>query len=66
MSLVEANHERCAVIAVTNTANSPLGRNATASLLTRAGNEFSVSCKTYVAGLMGLTWLGDVLCESDV
>src|SRR5438876_538117 len=36
-----------------------------AALLTQAGHEFSVSCKTYVTALMALKWLGDVLCKRD-
>jgi glucosamine--fructose-6-phosphate aminotransferase (isomerizing) len=35
---------------------------ADASLVTRAGSEFSVSCKTYVSALAVLAWLGDLLC----
>ena len=50
------------VIAVTNTPNSTLARHAAARLVTRAGREFSVSCKTYVTTLMMLQWLGDALC----
>lgn len=64
--LADVNHKRCAVIAVTNTPDSPLAKHATASVLTQAGREFSVSCKTYVTALMALQWLGDVLCESDL
>jgi len=64
--LVQTNHKRCAVIAVTNTPGSTLAKHANAALLTRAGSEFSVSCKTYVTALMGLSWLGDVLCEKDL
>jgi len=51
-----------AVVGVTNTAGSPLACGAHLSLCTCAGEEFSVSCKTYVAGLLALSWLGDVLC----
>jgi len=64
--LAEINGKRSAVIAVTNTPDSPLGKHATASVLTHAGREFSVSCKTYVTAVMALKWLGDVLCERDV
>ena len=63
--LIEMNRKRCAVIAVTNTEQSPLAKHATAALLTQSGEEFSVSCKTYVTALMTLKWLGDVLCERD-
>ncbi|PYV67223.1 MAG: hypothetical protein DMG96_39840, partial [Acidobacteria bacterium] len=33
---------------------------------TYAGREFSVSCKTYVAALIALKWLGDVLTQRDL
>jgi glucosamine--fructose-6-phosphate aminotransferase (isomerizing) len=61
--LLEANHKRAPIIAVTNTADSPLARRADAVLLTRAGEEFSVSCKTYVGALLALKFLGDQLCR---
>jgi len=50
------------MIAVTNTRESNLAKSATATLVTRAGTEFSVSAKTYVTTLMMLGWLGDTLC----
>jgi glucosamine--fructose-6-phosphate aminotransferase (isomerizing) len=64
--LVQTNHKCCTVVAVTNTPDSPLAKHANAAVLTQAGNEFSVSCKTYVTALMALKWLGDVLCERDL
>jgi len=63
--LATVNRKRSAVIAVTNTPDSSLAKHASAAVLTRAGSEFSVSCKTYVTALMALKWLGDVLCERD-
>ena len=63
--LAQVNRKRSAVIAVTNTPESPLVEHATAALFTQAGPEFSVSCKTYVAALMVLKWLGDILCQRD-
>jgi len=60
--LLNENRGRGPIIAVTNTANSPLGRRSTAMVLTRAGEEFSVSCKTYVCALLALKFLGDQLC----
>ena len=63
--LAEVNRKRSAVIAVTNTPESPLVEHATAVLFTQAGCEFSVSCKTYVTALMALKWLGDILCQRD-
>jgi glutamine---fructose-6-phosphate transaminase (isomerizing) len=64
--LAEVNRKRSSVIAVTNTPESPLVHHATAVVFTQAGEEFSVSCKTYVTALMALRWLGDVLCRRDV
>lgn len=64
--LSEVNRRRSAVIAVTNTPDSPLVEHATAAVFTEAGPEFSVSCKTYVTALMALKWLGDTLCRRDV
>ena len=46
------------VVGVTNTAGSPLATAADATVFTRAGEEASVSCKTYVAALLALAWLG--------
>jgi glucosamine--fructose-6-phosphate aminotransferase (isomerizing) len=63
--LAEVNRKRSAVIAVTNTPQSPLVEHSTATLFTQAGREFSVSCKTYVTALMVLKFLGDVLCQRD-
>ena len=56
--LIQINRRNSAVVAVTNTPGSPLARSADAAVLTRAGQEFSVSCKTYVSALMALHWLG--------
>jgi glucosamine--fructose-6-phosphate aminotransferase (isomerizing) len=52
-------------IAVTNTARSPLAREATAVVLTEAGEEATVSCKTYLAAQVALAWLGEVLAGGD-
>ncbi len=64
--LAEVNRKRSSIIAVTNTPESPLVQHATAVVFTLAGEEFSVSCKTYVTALMALKWLGDILCRRDV
>jgi len=61
--LLETNRRRAPIIAVTNTADSPLAKRSDAAILTRAGQEFSVSCKTYVTALMALKFLGDQLCR---
>ena len=56
---------RVSTLAVTNTASSPLAREATATLLTYAGDEATVSCKTYLAAQMALAFLGEVLGGGD-
>lgn len=60
--LLKENRGRASIIAVTNTPDSPLARRCNAVVLTRAGEEFSVSCKTYVCALLALKFLGDQLC----
>jgi glucosamine--fructose-6-phosphate aminotransferase (isomerizing) len=42
-----------------------LAERSDAAVLTQAGKEFSVSCKTYVSALMALQWLGDLLLGGD-
>ncbi|HOW65740.1 MAG TPA: SIS domain-containing protein [Candidatus Paceibacterota bacterium] len=53
------------LIAITNTAQSPLASRATVSLFTQAGLESTVSCKTYLATLMAVSWLSGILCGVD-
>ncbi len=60
--LLNENRRRAPIIAITNTADSPLAHASNAVLLTRAGEEYSVSCKTYVSALLALKFLGDRLC----
>ena len=62
ITLLKENRGRAPIVAVTNTADSPLARRSDAVVLTRAGQEFSVSCKTYVCALLALKFLGDRLC----
>jgi glutamine---fructose-6-phosphate transaminase (isomerizing) len=64
--LLQVNRRRSPLVAVTNTAASPLAEEATAAVVTRAGAEFSVSCKTYLTALMALRWLSDTFCERDL
>ncbi len=66
VSMLKTNRGRSTVIAVTNTPDSPLATHSDAAVLTTAGEEFSVSCKTYMTALMALRWLGDILCEKRV
>jgi glucosamine--fructose-6-phosphate aminotransferase (isomerizing) len=63
--LLEVNGGRSTLVAVTNTPGSPLAENAEARILTAAGEEFSVSCKTYVTALLALQWFADLLCACD-
>ena len=64
--LFEARQPECFLLAITNTPDSPLGERADATVLTHAGEEFTVSCKTYVAALMALQWVADVLTGKDL
>ena len=64
--MLEVNQGRASIIGVTNTPDSPLARQADVMVLTRAGSEFSVSCKTYVSALAALTWLGHLLCSHSL
>lgn len=65
MDRVAASAAKPFIIGVTNTADSPLARRADFVVATRAGAEFSVSCKTYLATLLALEWLGSALCSED-
>lgn len=65
LRLLERNEGRAQIIAVSNTAESPLGSRANAVVLTSAGEESSVSCKTYVTALMALHQLGALLGNVD-
>jgi glucosamine--fructose-6-phosphate aminotransferase (isomerizing) len=64
--LLKLNRGKSPLVAITNTADSPLANEADAAILTRAGKEASVSCKTYVTAMAALKWLGDVVCERDL
>lgn len=63
--LLDCNAGRATIIGVTNTPESPLALRANCVLLTYAGEESSVSCKTYVTGLVALRLLGAALCGKD-
>lgn len=54
-----------AVLGITNTADSRLAASSNLALLTQAGPEFSVSCKTYMSGMLALQWLGAVFAGKD-
>lgn len=63
--LIEENRGRARIVGVTNASDSPLALGANAEILTMAGKEYSVSCKTYVTALMALHLLGGCLCGCD-
>jgi glucosamine--fructose-6-phosphate aminotransferase (isomerizing) len=65
LRLLDENGRRAQIIAVTNTDDSPLALQADAVFLTSAGQEFSVSCKTYVTALMALRQMGSLLSNLD-
>ncbi len=64
--LLESSRKRSTIVAVTNTAESPLATGSDAVVLTHAGIESTVSCKTYVATLVGLHWLASTLTGADL
>jgi glucosamine--fructose-6-phosphate aminotransferase (isomerizing) len=59
--LLEIAGQVTPIIGITNTPESPLAKGARAVLYTAAGEEYTVSCKTYLATLMALEWLGGLL-----
>jgi glucosamine--fructose-6-phosphate aminotransferase (isomerizing) len=60
--LLEMNRGKATIIGVTNDASSPLGTGAEFTVPIVAGEEFSVSCKTYVSTLLALRLIGAALC----
>lgn len=64
--LLEMNAGRAKVIGITNSAHSTLACQAAVRLVTQAGAEATVSCKTYLAGLAALEWLGAILTGRDL
>jgi len=63
--LLDLARGRGHTLGVTNTATSPLARESTAVVLTHAGEEATVSCKTYLAAEAALAWLGTRLTGED-
>jgi glucosamine--fructose-6-phosphate aminotransferase (isomerizing) len=63
--LLDLTARRVRSIGVTNTPGSPLAARADLTVLTHAGAESSVSCKTYVSMLVALEWLGAALRGAD-
>ena len=65
LRLLEWNAGQATLIGVTNDADSPLAQETDFAVVTAAGEEFSVSCKTYVSAQMALAQLGSALCGLD-
>jgi glucosamine--fructose-6-phosphate aminotransferase (isomerizing) len=65
LRLLEFVRGRLPLIAITNTSESPLADQADTTLLTHAGSEHSVSCKTYVSALAALEVLGELLTRRE-
>lgn len=64
VQLLERNAGRARVIGVTNTERSPLAEKSDFVMLTKCGDEFSVSTKTYIGtlaalGLLSAAWCGE-------
>jgi glucosamine--fructose-6-phosphate aminotransferase (isomerizing) len=53
-------------VGVTNSGESPLAQRAETVLLTHAGEEATVACKTSSATLVALHWLGALLLGEDL
>lgn len=65
LRLLELARPSVPLIGITNTAASKLAQGSEALLLTQAGAEHSVSCKTYVTALAALTVVADLLTGKD-
>jgi glutamine---fructose-6-phosphate transaminase (isomerizing) len=63
--LLEMNARRATIVGVTNHADSPLAGEADFAVLCAAGEEYSVSCKTYMCGLAALQMVAESLCRLD-
>ncbi|MGZ4814286.1 MAG: SIS domain-containing protein [Terriglobales bacterium] len=64
--LLERNQKQATIVGVTNFSDSPLDTGSDAVVLTHAGEEFSVSCKTYVSTLVALHWLASIFAAADL
>jgi glucosamine--fructose-6-phosphate aminotransferase (isomerizing) len=61
VQLLNLSGNRVTLIGVTNSPESALADQASLTILTCAGEEATVSCKTYISTLAALSWLGDQL-----
>lgn len=64
--LLDRNQEQATIVGVTNHLDSPLATDSNAVILTKAGEEYSVSCKTYVSTLVALRWLSSILATAEL
>ncbi len=64
--LLEMNDSGATIVGVTNYADSPLAAESNAAIVTRAGEESTVSCKTYVSSLVALRWLASIFADEDM
>ncbi|MGH7997139.1 MAG: SIS domain-containing protein [Opitutaceae bacterium] len=62
MRLLERKVPGSFIVGITNTPDSPLARRADLAIVTLAGPEFAVSCKTSVTALVALDWLAEHGC----
>ena len=53
-------------IGISNTPSSPLAENSDVAVLTRAGEEGGVACKTSVTSLAALYWVGQQLTNGNL
>jgi len=65
LQLLDRIPPKCALIGITNTENSPLADWADSALVTCAGDESTVSCKTYITALAALALLEFLLIGKD-
>ncbi len=65
IQLLKKVQGKAVLVGVTNSADSPLATQAEAALITAAGVESTVSCKTYVATLAALAVLARVLTGQE-
>jgi glutamine---fructose-6-phosphate transaminase (isomerizing) len=64
LRLLDLNR-RAPILAITNTQDGELARQADCVLLSQAGVEFSVSCKTYLAALLIVQWLAALVADAS-
>ena len=65
LHLLEKVQGKVSLIGITNSPDNPLATRSNMALLTEAGVEGAVSCKTYVVALAALTILSQILTEQE-